>query len=298
MMMFLFVCCEAVNIYIIMKALGHNVPIYRCIQYSCIGYYFSSITPSASGGQPAQIYYMKKDKISVPMSSITIFYIVFVYQLSMILMGMIMSFLRFSILIHFIQRIRLLFLIGIIMNTSVIFLLSLLMFSKKWVPAIVHIVIHLMNKLHFFRKTDIIIEKLDKGIISYHEKAMLLKRYPVLFFKVLFVTMIQMLALNLIPSLVYIGMGYHTSNMMDLIASQSLLTISVSAIPLPGAEGVSQGGFLQVYDMFFRRDTIISAMLIHRVLSFYLPLILSFILTIFTHLRIAAKDSRGDAIEK
>lgn len=297
LMMFLFVCCEAINIYLILKALRQNTPMLRCIQYSYIGFYFSSITPSASGGQPAQIYYMKKDKISVPISSITMFYILFVYQISMILMGMIMSFFRFPIFVHFINRIKFLFLFGIIVNTGVIFLIFLLMFSKKWIPTIIRFMTKLLNKLHIVRKKDIIIEKMETGLTSYHEKALVLKRYPVLFFKVLFVTMIQMLAINLIPYLVYRSMGYHDGNMMDLLTSQSLLTISVSAIPLPGAEGVSQGGFLQVYDVFFREDAIVSAMLIHRILSFYLPLILSFILTIFTHLRTATQNDRGDNIE-
>jgi len=297
LMMLLFVCCEAVNIYIIMKALGQTIPFIHCIQYSCIGFYFSSITPSASGGQPAQIYYMKKDKISVPISSITIFYVVFVYQISMILIGVIMSFLRHSIFAHFFHNIKYLLLFGTVVNTSVIFLLSLLMFSKKWIPAILHFIIKIMTKLRFIKNTDRISEKLEMGVASYHDKAMILKQYPILFFKVLGVTMVQMLALYLIPTFVYRSMGYYTGNVMDLVASQSLLTISVSAIPLPGAEGVSQGGFLQVYDTFFRKDAIISAMLIHRMLSFYLPLILSFIVTIFTHFRIATQDSRGDHFE-
>ncbi len=297
LMMFLFVYCEAINIYLIMRVLGQNIPMRRCIQYSCIGFYFSSITPSATGGQPAQIYYMKKDNISVPISSITMFYILFVYQISMILIGMIMSFFHFSIFVHFSNRIKFLFLFGCIVNISAICLIFLLMFSKRWVPTIVRFITKILKRLQIVRKKDIIIEKIETGLTSYHEKALILKQYPVLFFKVLFVTMIQMLAINLIPFLVYRSMGYHDGKGMNLITSQSLLTISVSAIPLPGAEGVSQGGFLQVYDMFFRNDTLVSAMLIHRVLSFYLPLVLSFLLTIFTHFRIATQDGRGDNVE-
>lgn len=296
-MMLLFLCCEAVNIHLIMKALGQNIPLHRCIQYSGIGFYFSSITPSASGGQPAQIYYMRKDKISVPMSSITIFYIVFVYQISMILIGLVMSCMRFSIFLHFLHRIPYLFIFGLSVNTTVIFLLSLLMFSKNWLPGIIHFIAKLLGKLHFNHKANKFVDKMEQGISSYHEKAMLLKQYPVLFFKVLFVTMIQMLSIILIPALVYRSMGYNAIHAMDLIACQSLLTISVSAIPLPGAEGVSQGGFLQIYDIFFQKNVIISAMLIHRVLSFYLPLIICFIVTMATHIRIAKQDSRGDNFE-
>ena len=59
-MMFLFIACEAANIFLIMKVLGQPVSLKKCFIYSFIGFYFSSITPSASGGQPAQVYYMKQ----------------------------------------------------------------------------------------------------------------------------------------------------------------------------------------------------------------------------------------------
>jgi hypothetical protein len=35
----------------------------KVMRYSFIGFFFSGITPSASGGQPAQIYYMNKDNM-------------------------------------------------------------------------------------------------------------------------------------------------------------------------------------------------------------------------------------------
>ena len=35
--------------------------LWRCIQYSFIGFFYSGITPSATGGQPVQLYYMNKD---------------------------------------------------------------------------------------------------------------------------------------------------------------------------------------------------------------------------------------------
>lgn len=292
-MMFLFVSCEATNIYMITKVLGYKTPFMRCLGYSNIGFYFSAITPSASGGQPAQIYYMNKDKIPVTVSSITIFFIVFVYQIAMILLGSIMAVLRSSMAIQFITKLKYLFLFGVIANTAVLFLLFSLMFSKKLVPAIISFFIKIINKFSFLKKAEGFIEKLEQSVLSYHEKALLLKRHPVLFIKVLFVTMIQMTALNLIPSFVYLGMGNRADNILDLITCQSLLTISVSAVPLPGAEGVVQSGFLQVFDVFFKQDLIISAMLIQRVISFYIPLIISFLVYIVTQLRMMRQVNRG-----
>lgn len=293
-MMFLFIGCEAVNLSMITKALGFKMPFGRCLEYSGIGFYFSSITPSASGGQPAQIYYMAKDKISVTAASVTIFFTVFVYQLAMILWGAIMTFLQGSVAVWFILKLKYLFLFGVIVNTAVIFLLSSLMFSKKMIPFLASFCVKILNKFHLFRQAGTLKEKLEGSVKDYREKAGILRGHPLLFIKVLLVTMIQMAALNMIPSLVYIGLMHRTDHILDLITCQSLLTISVSAVPLPGAEGITQSGFLQVFTRFFKQDTLISAMLIHRALSFYIPLVFSFLVYIFTQLRIIRQVDRGD----
>ena len=89
--MFLFVGCEAANMHQISHTLGFPLKYFRCGQYAFIGFYFSSITPSASGGQPVQIYYMKKDRISLAHSSFMILYIVMVYQMAMLLLAGLMA---------------------------------------------------------------------------------------------------------------------------------------------------------------------------------------------------------------
>lgn len=77
--------------YQISRSLGWPLGFSRCEQYAFIGFYFSSITPSSSGGQPVQMYYMKKDHISLANSSVMILFIVFVYQMAMLLLAGIMA---------------------------------------------------------------------------------------------------------------------------------------------------------------------------------------------------------------
>mgnify|MGYP002508928731 CR=1 FL=1 len=56
-----YVGCEALCTRQILGRLGHGAPYRRCLGYSFVGFYVSSITPSATGGQPAQIYCMSRD---------------------------------------------------------------------------------------------------------------------------------------------------------------------------------------------------------------------------------------------
>ena len=88
-LMVCFVACEAINIRMILRQVGMRVPFFRCLRYSFVGFYFSSITPSASGGQPAQAYYMNKEGIPVSLSSLTLLVIVAIYQLVMMILSLI-----------------------------------------------------------------------------------------------------------------------------------------------------------------------------------------------------------------
>lgn len=284
-MMLLFVLCEAANFKIILNVLGYRISMRSCFLYSNIGFYFSCITPSASGGQPAQVYYMKQDKIPISIASIVIFYTVFMYQIAMILLGVAAFILRFHMAIEFAHKLKYLLIIGTIINTGAIFLFFALMYSSKIMPAILKALIILGSKLGFIKNIEEAKSKLGESMESYHEKALLIKKHPVLFLKVLFITLLQLLALSLIPFLVYKSMGLSSNDPINLTACQALLTISVSAIPLPGAEGVTQIGFLHVFNMFFPKNSITYAMLINRALSFYIPLAVSFIIYIFTHLQ-------------
>ena len=84
-MMFIFVGCEALNTFSIMKALNQKVTYLKCLGFAFVGFYFSSITPSSSGGQPAQIFYMNKANINLSYSSLNVLIITVVYQLVMML---------------------------------------------------------------------------------------------------------------------------------------------------------------------------------------------------------------------
>ncbi len=70
--MFLYITCEAINIGRTLKKLNEKTTFLKNMKYALIGFFFSSITPAASGGQPMQIYYMHKDNISISNSTLSL----------------------------------------------------------------------------------------------------------------------------------------------------------------------------------------------------------------------------------
>ena len=67
-----FIICEGINIGRNLKLMEYEIKFFTSIKYAIVGLFFSSVTPSASGGQPMQVYYMHKDGIQVSHSSLAL----------------------------------------------------------------------------------------------------------------------------------------------------------------------------------------------------------------------------------
>ena len=76
-------------------------------------------------------------------------------------------------------------------------------------------------------------------------------------------------------TLIYCAFGLNGYNAFQLITLQSVLYATVSGIPSPGAVGVTEGGFLSLFNGVFPNEIISSAMLLNRGVSFYLYVLLS-----------------------
>ena len=61
--------------------------------------------------------------------------------------------------------------------------------------------------------------------------------------------------------------------------------LAVASLPLPGAVGASEGGFVAAMKLFFGAGLVTPAVLVSRGISFYSFLLLSGCVTLLVHLR-------------
>mgnify|MGYP000357348695 CR=1 FL=1 len=85
----LFILGESVIIFYMMRTLGAKVKMGHCALYSFVGFFFSCITPSASGGQPMQIYFMKKDKLPIPVTTLVLMIVTITYKAVLVVIGIV-----------------------------------------------------------------------------------------------------------------------------------------------------------------------------------------------------------------
>lgn len=130
-----FVAGEGCMIWYLLKGIGEKTSLRRCISYSFIGFFFSGITPSATGGQPMQLYYMRKDGSALSSASVVLMTVAVLYKFVLALTGIgILLFGRQSLKSYF-QGYGLLYLLGLFLNIAVVAALILVMFSPEIIKA-------------------------------------------------------------------------------------------------------------------------------------------------------------------
>ena len=269
--MSIYMTCEAINIGRTLKALGEKTTFLKNLKYAMIGFFFSSITPAASGGQPMQIYYMHKDNISVANSTLALLMNLSSMQIVTISIAIISIFFNTqylnSTLIGF-------FILGITLNLSALILLLISIFSKKMTKGLINIAIKILK---FFRIKNIKEKqtKIEKELSKYQGSAIYIKQHKKVMLKTLLTTYIQFIFYYSISYWVYRSFGLATHNIIEIISLQSVLYATVSGVPSPGAVGVSEGGFIALFKDIYPQTMINGAMLLSRGVNFYLFVILS-----------------------
>ena len=286
-LMFLYFLTEAYNTKRILHVLkDKNISLFKSLKFTLIGFFFSSITPAASGGQPVEIYYMTKEKIKGENATLAMLINLSCYHICTITLGLISVFLYPSILN---KRILLLLIIGISLNGILLVILIICIFSKKLIKKIINIVIKILN---FFKvkNKDSIETKLTNVLTEYNNSSYFIKTHKKEYLLSILIVLIQVIFYYSIPFCIVKAFGINNYHFLEIFAMQSILHAAVSSMPLPGTIGVSELAFIDIFNPVFGQDKISSAMLLNRGVSFYLFVILSMLVVFFNYLKVNKKD--------
>lgn len=290
-MMFIFVGCEAMNTFSIMRALGQKISYIKCLGFAFIGFYFSSITPSSSGGQPAQMFYMNKANINLSYSSLNLLIITVVYQMVMMAYAGIMFLLNHEFIMTNLHGIQYFLMFSVTINLLLTIGILLAMFSKKFIYQLIYLVTKWLGAIRIIKDVPATRFKLESLVKEYTIGADYLKTRPLLLLRVVCTTTIQLTSTYLVPYFVYKAFHLNDFTLLQIISLQSLVSLAVSSIPLPGAVGASENAFMSAFKLFFASNLIVPAMLLCRGISFYAFLIISGIISLIVHLLLTKEQS-------
>ena len=284
-LMFVFVGSEALCSRIVLGRLGHKVRYRRCLGYSFVGFYVSSITPSSTGGQPAQVYYMSRDGVPAAHGTRDMMLIAVCYQATVMGYALTVALTHFSLVANLGGGLSLLLLYGVVVNGSLTAGMLCLMFLPNAARKLTGGVLRLLVKMRIIRHEEKARQRLERQMEEYHKGAECVKRNPGMMPALVLITVVQLTALFSVPVAVYYAFGLSGASPVEIVATQALVTLAVANLPLPGAVGASEGGFVTAMALFFGSGLVTPAVLVSRGISFYFFLLISAFVALSVHLR-------------
>ncbi|MGN0968991.1 MAG: YbhN family protein [Oscillospiraceae bacterium] len=280
-----FVGCEAMSSRTILRQLGNAVSYRRCLGYSFTGFLFSSITPSSSGGQPAQVCCMARDGIPAAHGALTMLLNAVCYQTVTLGLAVGAMVWRPALLHDLGGGLGFLLGMGAAVAVSLTAGMLALLFAPRPAGALCGRVLELGARLRLVRDLPAARERLERQMEEYRRGGACLQARPTLLPRLLGLTVLQLVSLYLVPGVVYGAFGLSGRSVPEIVAMQAILTLAVGYLPLPGAVGAAEGAFLRGYALFFGTELVAPAMLASRGISFYSFLLIASAVTLLVRLR-------------
>ena len=283
-----FIWGESIIIWYMMRSSGICLKKRTCFLFSSVRFIFGCITPSASGGQPMQIYYMKKEKISIPVSTVILMIVTITYKLVLVVIGIGIAIFGRGFLHKYLEGILPVFYLGLALNIFCVTFMTILVFHPLLAKAIMVKGMKLLERLHLVKKKDGRLKKLEDSMDTYRNTAAYLKNNPFVIVKVIGITFIQRMALFAVTWFVYQAFGLHGTGFWEILFLQAVISVSVDMLPLPGGMGISETLFLNIFSPVFG-GLLLPGMVLSRGLGYYGELLISAAFTVVAQLTIGKK---------
>ena len=278
-----FVCCESWIFHYMLRIYKIRVSMLRCIRYSFIGFFFSCITPSASGGQPMQIVYMKRDGIKIGYSTLITWIVTICYKSALVILGTVFLIFKRDYCEAALGDWLWLLILGYVLNVGLLAGMIFVLFKPLYARTLGIKIVNLLTAIKLIKNSEKYIMKVSRITKNYSIGADYVKKNFRVVVNVMLISFLQRVLLSSITFIVYKAFGLSGESFFTIIAVQTVIGIMVEMMPLPGAAGISEACFMVLFEGIFGCQ-LKSAMLLSRGISFYALLIISGVITLVCHI--------------
>ncbi|MBU9727958.1 lysylphosphatidylglycerol synthase transmembrane domain-containing protein [Diplocloster modestus] len=278
-----FIWGESIIIHYMLGTLSIRTRKRTCFLYSCVGFFFSCITPSASGGQPAQIYYMKKNEIPISVSTLVLMVVTITYKSILVFTGLFLVIFQRGFVNRYLTGILPVFYLGVALNVFCCAIMLVLVFHPVLAKNIMQACLKLLVRMHILKDKPERAERLTNSMEQYTATAAYFKKNKKVIVNVTLITFVQRFALFFVTYLVYRAFGLSGTSIYDVMMLQAAISIAVDMLPLPGGMGISEKLFLMIFPAVFGTALLLPGMILSRGLAYYSQLLFSAAMTVVAH---------------
>ncbi len=288
----LFVVFECAALSSILKGIGYPRPFSRNLFYSTSDIYFSAITPSATGGQPASAYFMIKDGIPAGAATVALLVNLILYTISLVILGLAAVIADPSLFFRLGLVSKILIGVGFVLQVGLTVVFFILLGKGPFVFGLLRRFLHFLHRKKLIHRLEKRLEKLDKAQREYEICARVMKNKRGAFALALFWNILQRASQLAVPACLYMALGGKLSGVGPLFATQCLVVLGYAPVPIPGAMGVADFLMLDAFSClgFIAAEEALRLEMLSRGLSFYICVAASGIITLIGYLVLRKKE--------
>ncbi len=256
------------------------------VKTSIVGRYGDAITPLGTGGQPFQMYYLRRKGVSMEYACAMplVKYIIRVLAAD-ILMILVMAF----CVDNTDKTLLIMAIIGLSLNTITPIIMLIFAFNNKIGKWCTEKLVGFLFRLKFVKNKEQTVEKWLEPILALSEAMRQMSTAWKAVFPLAILAVLESLCYFSLPYVICLLFGQST-NYLNLLAQTMIIHNAASFIPTPGASGITDFAFYRIFSMFLSVDIVVSALLLWRIVGFYFYVIIGLIIFLLN------KKKCGEAI--
>ena len=288
----MYVWLEGVAICSILKHTGYPSHLNRGLLYSTSDVYFSAITPSATGGQPASAWFMIRDGIPTGIATAVLVLNLLMYTASIIALGVISILICPEAFGEYGDFSRFLIFIGFAALSLLALAFFVLLKNEKLIFNPASKLLAFLNQKKIIKDHSRFQTKLDNIRNEYKICSHLISGKKRILFGAFFWNFLQRASQIMVPMLIYRSLGGEEGKMIRVFVKQCLITIGYNFIPIPGGMGVSDYLMIDGFSRMMSEEMAYSVEMISRGMTFYICVSLSGIITLIWYFVGRRKNDR------
>ncbi len=237
--------------------------------YSASDIYFSAITPSATGGQPAAAFFMMKDGIPGPVVTAVLLLDLALHTIAILTLGVLCLLFGGRIFWNFSLFGKLCIGLGFFCLSCLAAFFLLLLWKRIILEKIIHYGLIFLKKIHILKDTKKWKEKADRLMADYGRCADLLGGNKKLLLRTYLWNLLQRASQITVAALVYLALGTDKARTAAVWVTQTFVTIGANCAPIPGAMGISDYLMVNGFHALMSREAAAKLELLSRGISFY-----------------------------
>ncbi len=284
---------EGEAIVVILRHIGYPRPHRRGFLYGAADVYFSAITPSASGGQPATAFFMIRDGVPAVITTAVLILNLIMYTLAVVSLGIVGILMRPAFFSDFRPVSRVLIVLGFLALSGLTVLFFFLLFHQTFLFGVTFKLVRFLAAHHLMRHPEKKLQKLEKASLEYAECVKLMTgRRDMMFLAFLYNVLQRLSQIGVILS-VYMACGGSADRLADLFATQMYIILGSNFVPVPGGMGVTDYLMLDGYGHLLDEVQAFGLAVLGRSLSFYCCILISIVTVLAGYISLKKHRARG-----